>query len=130
MLQYIKKYIKGWLLGILLFFIFISFALWGIGDIFRQNTSYIVKVGKMKVSRDEFLIEYQFRMNEFNKNKNGFKDVSKNERIRIANQALNNLTNRYLFLNMAEDMDIKISKAVLTSFLEAPGFNPNFEYIK
>ena len=85
MLQYIKKYIKGWLLGILLFFIFISFALWGIGDIFRQNTSYIVKVGKMKVSRDEFLIEYQFRMNEFNKNKNGFKDVSKNERIRIAN---------------------------------------------
>ena len=113
MLQYIKKYIKGWLLGILLFFIFISFALWGIGDIFRQNTSYIVKVGKMKVSRDEFLIEYQFRMNEFNKNKNGFKDVSKNERIRIANQALNNLTNRYLFLNMAENMDIKISKDVL-----------------
>ena len=113
MLQYIKKYIKGWLLGILLFFIFISFAFWGIGDIFRQNTSYIVKVGKMKVSRDEFLIEYQFRMNEFNKNKDGFKDVSKNERIRIANQALNNLTNRYLFLNMAENMDIKISKDVL-----------------
>ena len=108
MLQYIKKYIKGWLLGILLFFIFISFAFWGVGDIFRQNASYIAKVGKDKITRDEFLIEYQFRINAMEN-----KDLSKNERTSVANQALNNLTNRYLFLNMANDMGIKISKNVL-----------------
>ena len=73
MLQNIKKYIKGWLLGILLFFIFISFAFWGVGDIFRKSDSYIAKVGKDKITRDEFLIEYQFRINAMEN-----KDLSKN----------------------------------------------------
>ena len=66
MLQFLKKYIKGWLLGIILFFIFLSFAFWGVGDIFRRDISYIAKVGKMKIHSDDFLTEYQFRIKALN----------------------------------------------------------------
>ena len=63
MLRYIKKYIKGWFLAILLFFIFISFTFWGVGDIFRSNSDYIVKVGRTKIPREIFLTEFQTNIN-------------------------------------------------------------------
>ena len=65
MLQYIKKYIRGWILAIILFFIFISFAFWGVGDIFRKNDTNVANVGKLKISRNSFLTEFQLAMNEF-----------------------------------------------------------------
>ena len=114
MLQFLKKYIKGWLLGIILFFIFLSFAFWGVGDIFRRDISYIAKVGKMKIHSDDFLTEYQFRIKALNNdNEISNQNISKDEKIQIVKESINNLTNRYLFLNMAKKLDIKISKEIL-----------------
>ncbi len=67
MLQYIKKYIKGWFLGILLFFIFISFTFWGVGDIFRGSANHFIKIGKNKISFDFFQAEFQSNLNSLNK---------------------------------------------------------------
>ena len=58
MLQYIKKYMKGWFLGIILFFIFISFTFWGVGDIFRSGGAHLIKVGDYKITRDIFFREF------------------------------------------------------------------------
>ena len=111
MLQYIKKYIKGWLLGIILFFISISFAFWGVGDIFRSNPdNYLAKVGKKKISRDHFVTEFQLQVDSYN-SKN--KTTTENDIREIANQTLSNLTNRHLFLNMSDEMKLKVSKDVL-----------------
>ena len=63
MLQYIKKYIKGWFLGIILFFIFISFTFWGVGDIFRGSSNHIIEVGKFKIAHNNFLAELQGNIN-------------------------------------------------------------------
>ena len=112
MLQYIKKYIRGWLLAIVLFFIFISFAFWGVGDIFRKNDTNVANVGKLKISRNLFLTEFQLAMNEFNKNLSD-KEISQNDRINLAKQSLSKLTTRYLFLNLANEMNLKISQNVI-----------------
>ena len=112
MLQYIKKYIRGWLLAIVLFFIFISFAFWGVGDIFRKNDTNVANVGKLKISRNLFLTEFQLAMNQFNKNLSD-KEISQNDRINLAKQSLSKLTTRYLFLNLANEMNLKISQNVI-----------------
>ena len=110
MLQNIKKYIKGWFLGIILFFIFISFTFWGVGDIFSGNTNHIIKVGKTKISRDLFLNEFQSNVNNFKRNKENLTKVELNE---IANETIRNIANRYLILNAAKSMNIKVSNNVL-----------------
>ena len=110
MLQNIKKYIKGWFLGIILFFIFISFTFWGVGDIFSGNANHIIKVGKTKISRDLFLNEFQSNVNNFKRNKENLTKVELNE---IANETIRNIANRYLILNAAKSMNIKVSNNVL-----------------
>ena len=119
MLQYIKKYIRGWLLAIVLFFIFISFAFWGVGDIFRKNDTNVANVGKLKISRNLFLTEFQLAMNEFNKNLSD-KEISQNDRINLAKQSLSKLTTRYLFLNLANEMNLKISQNVIKESILKP----------
>ena len=109
MLQYIKKYMKGWFLGIILFFIFISFAFWGVGDIFRGGSSYILKIGKYKISRDTFLREFESNVNYLKKNKK----LNKIELENVVNETLSNLKDRYLILNAVNLMNINISKKIL-----------------
>ena len=109
MLQYIKKYIKGWFLGIILFFIFISFTFWGVGDIFRGGSSHIIKIGKYKISRDIFLKEFDSNVRYLKKNKK----LNKAELENIANETLINIKDRYLILNAAKMMDIDVSEKIL-----------------
>ena len=109
MLQYIKKYMKGWFLGIILFFIFISFAFWGVGDISRGGSSYILKIGKYKISRDTFLREFESNVNYLKKNKK----LNKIELENVVNETLSNLKDRYLILNAANLMNLNISEKIL-----------------
>ena len=109
MLQYIKKYMKGWFLGIILFFIFISFAFWGVGDIFQGGGSYILKIGKYKISRDTFLREFESNVNYLKKNKK----LNKIELENVVNETLSNLKDRYLILNAANLMNLNISEKIL-----------------
>ena len=110
MLQYIKKYIKSWFLGLLFFFIFISFTFWGVGDIFRNPSNYVIKIGKTKISREIFLAEFQSNVNSHRKNNN---DLSKNNLKKIANETLSNIANRYLIIEAATSMKLNISENVL-----------------
>ena len=65
-----------------------------------------------KLSRNLFLTEFQLAMNEFNKNLSD-KEISQNDRINLAKQSLSKLTTRYLFLNLANEMNLKISQNVI-----------------
>jgi len=110
MLQYIKKYIKGWFLGIILFFIFVSFTFWGVGDIFSRGGNNIIEIGKYKITREIFLAELQSNINYQNKDK---KKLSKIELENLVNETLYNITNRYLILNATNIMNIKVSEKIL-----------------
>ena len=100
---------KGWFLGIILFFIFISFAFWGVGDIFRGGSNYILKIGKYKISRDTFLREFESNVNYLKKNKK----LNKIELENVVNETLSNLKDRYLILNAANLMNLNISEKIL-----------------
>ena len=100
---------KGWFLGIILFFIFISFAFWGVGDIFGGGSNYILKIGKYKISRDTFLREFESNVNYLKKNKK----LNKIELENVVNETLSNLKDRYLILNAANLMNLNISEKIL-----------------
>ena len=60
MLQALRKFSKSWISSIFLGLIALSFALWGINDIFRGNTdTTAVAVGSNAMSSDAFQREYQ-----------------------------------------------------------------------
>ena len=109
MLQYIKKNIKGWGLAIVLFLIFLSFAFWGVGDIFRSGGNHLIKIGDYKISTDIFLTEFDSNVRYLKKNK----ELSKIELENIAYETLNNIKDRYLILNATKKMNIGISEEIL-----------------
>ena len=109
MLQYIKKYIKGWFLAIILFFIFLSFAFWGVGDIFRSGGTHIIKIGDYQISNDIFFKEFDSNVRYLGKNK----ELNKTELESIAYETLNNIKDRYLILNATNKMNINISEKIL-----------------
>ena len=110
MLQYIKKYIKGWFLAIILFIIFLSFTFWGVGDIFRPGGNYVIKVGKTKILPERFVNEFSINIDSQNINKN---DLNREDLESIAYETVKNITNRQLIINASKKLNIDISEKVL-----------------
>lgn len=61
-LQTLRTHSKGWVAGILFFFLIVAFAAWGIEDMLRQGfskTGPVMTVGKEQVGQREFEAQYQ-----------------------------------------------------------------------
>lgn len=61
-LQTLRSHSKGWVAGILFFFLIVAFAAWGIEDMLRQGfskTGPVMTVGKEEVGQREFENNYQ-----------------------------------------------------------------------
>ena len=67
MLQAIRKQTKSWLVGILFGLLILSFAIWGIGDIFRGGGRAIAvaEVGDVRISTVEFSRDFQRQIRQF-----------------------------------------------------------------
>ena len=71
MLQAIRKQTKSWLVGILFGLLILSFAIWGIGDIFRggfRADSEVATVGDMPISLQTLEREFQNELNRMQRN--------------------------------------------------------------
>jgi peptidyl-prolyl cis-trans isomerase D len=69
MLRGIRKASSNWLgravMGVVMFFLAASFAVWGINDIFRGfGRSYLAKVGDTEISADQFRQAYNDRLRQ------------------------------------------------------------------
>ncbi|HTV27763.1 MAG TPA: SurA N-terminal domain-containing protein [Xanthobacteraceae bacterium] len=69
MLRGIRKASSNWLgravMGVVMFFLAASFAVWGINDIFRGfGRSYLAKVGNTEISADQFRQAYNDRLRQ------------------------------------------------------------------
>ena len=65
MLLAVRKFAKSWVAAVLIGLLVISFALFGINDVFKGGTSnYVVTAGSRKVSTADFKREFDnFRKN-------------------------------------------------------------------
>jgi peptidyl-prolyl cis-trans isomerase D len=66
MMNALREQASGWVVKILLGLLVLSFAAWGIGDIFKSGGRDVTlaKVGDIRISRGVFEMEYQRKTNE------------------------------------------------------------------
>ena len=66
MLNHFRKFSSGIIIKILLGLLILSFAAWGIGDMFMRTSrnATVVKVGSTSISRSEFAMHLQAEMNQ------------------------------------------------------------------
>lgn len=64
MMEALRRGAASWVAKILLFLLVISFAIWGVADVFRgYGMSSLARVGKTEISADEFQNAYQNEIN-------------------------------------------------------------------
>lgn len=65
MLSGIRKGLNSFLVMALLGILIASFAIWGVGDVFRTPTLTVAQVGDTEIGANEFLREFEARVNSF-----------------------------------------------------------------
>ena len=117
----IAKVVTFALFGLLI----MSFAVWGIGDIFRgpgQNTT-IAEVGDTQIDENEFTRVLSREINRLSASFGGRLDFEQARALGIVDQVLGQLVNRALFNQQAKDMGMVVTEdQVKTQILREPAF--------
>ena len=106
-----KSYIPKIVLGTLMTFLILSFAIWGTEDLIgvsKQQTT-VASVGKIDVSSKEFLSLYTRQTEEIRKLLGSSLDIKRGREFGYVDRALSSLINRALFNNQASDLGLSVS---------------------
>ena len=110
MLQTLRNQASSWVIKILLGFLILSFAAWGIGDIFLGDRDpAVAKVGGIKLTRSQVNDEIREEMNRLQPMFGGHLDRAEADRMGITNQVLQNMINRTAVSLGAGDLGITVS---------------------
>ena len=102
-----------------------SFAIWGIGDIFRGagKQSWVAKVGDEKISGTRLGNEYQRYLEQVRPMFQGKLDSELAKKLGFPKQVLQRMVGQALFNQAAHDLGIKVSnKTVRTTIENEPNF--------
>jgi peptidyl-prolyl cis-trans isomerase D len=97
--------------GILFALLIASFALWGIGDIFRGGAggSTVIQVGEQEVGQQEFARTFQREFNRVRQQIGGDLDLETARQLGLVDQIVRQTVTRLLFDQMAGDMGLRVS---------------------
>ncbi len=110
MLQTLRNQASSWVIKILLGFLILSFAAWGIGDIFLGDRDpAVAKVGGIKLTRSQVNDEIREEMNRLQPMFGGRLDRPEADRMGITSQVLQNMINRTAVSLGANDLGITVS---------------------
>ena len=84
----------------------LSFAIWGIGDIFRvaPQSAVVAEVGAVKITQNEFSRDLSREMNTLRQRFGGQFDIAQAQALGIVDQILQQMITRALFEQQAEDL--------------------------
>src|SRR5687768_16803235 len=92
MLQALRSTVGSWVVKILFVLLILSFAVWGIGDIFRGNTSTTVaEVGDVKISTSELDNAFRQEVNRLRQMMGGQIDAEQARALGLVEQSLQQL---------------------------------------
>lgn len=97
---------------ILFFFLIMSFAVWGIGDIFRTGTptAAVATVGDTEINQVEFSRALTREMNNLRQISRGQIDFAQAQALGIVDQVLQDLITRALFNQQAADLRMLVTE--------------------
>lgn len=110
MLQTLRKWSKSWISSFFLGALALSFAVWGIADVFRGNVSTTVAtIGSTEISVDALRQAYQRELRAFRAQTGQTLTSDQAKALGIPDATLQDIINREAMNNTAHDLGITIS---------------------
>lgn len=120
MLQQIRNFSKSWISTILLGLLALSFAAWGVGDIFKGGVSNnVAEVGKRTISVDEFQRDWRQELRQRSAMMGGEFTVDMANATGMGNQLLQRSVIRAAIDNVADEMGLKAGDEVVSAQIHA-----------
>jgi peptidyl-prolyl cis-trans isomerase D len=120
MLQEMRKYTKSWLAWIFVIPLVISFAAWGIGDMFRPvQHDNVATVGGTDVSQAEFDRQYRLRVRELSVRSNQPITPDTARAMGLGKILLEDLTSQTALDNLASQLGLGVNDAEVTNQIRA-----------
>lgn len=97
--------------GVLFSLLIASFALWGIGDIFRSGAGgdAVIQVGEQEVGQQEFARTFQREFNRVRQQIGGDLDLETARQLGLVDQIVRQTVTRMLFDQKAREMGLRVS---------------------
>lgn len=125
MLRTMRSGAKHWAMGILFGVLILSFAVWGIGDIFTGGTagSSVGEVGGEEIPAEEFRTLYQRQVADLTRQLGAQVDQDFIARLGIGPQVANRIAERMMFDIAARDLNLAVPDAVVAGYIRTqPAF--------
>ena len=124
MFQSIFKNLKSWAIKIFLGLIALSFAAWGVGDIFRGNSDpTVASIGNIKVRASELVREYNRELEQLRRLSGGQIDAEQARALGIVESTLQQIINRASLDQHARSFSMGITDNIIASEIR---MSPNF----
>jgi peptidyl-prolyl cis-trans isomerase D len=115
--------------GVLFSMLIVSFAIWGIGPIFRENGHYrpVAEVGSVHITPQQFQEQYRREVNRIQSALQTPIDPERARSLNIPERVIQQMVGRSLFDLAAHDAGVAVSDAVVRASIVD---NPNFRNAK
>ncbi|MCH7543360.1 MAG: SurA N-terminal domain-containing protein, partial [Proteobacteria bacterium] len=124
MLQALRKQTGSWIVKILLGLLILSFAVWGINDIFLgERDPVVAEVGGVKITSSQLNREFRRELARVSPMFGGRLDREQAKQLGLLDGALDGLVNRILFSLGTRDLGLAISEQLVKQTIRA---NPEF----
>lgn len=125
MLESLRKQTGSWVVKAFLGVLILSFAVWGIGDIFRgPSDATVAVVGDVEITRTDFGDAYRRELDRLNQRTGQQLDAEQARQLGVQNFTLQRMINRALFDQVAGEYGLTVSDAVLAADIRT---NPTFQ---
>jgi peptidyl-prolyl cis-trans isomerase D len=126
MLNVLRQKAGSWVVKVLLLLLVVSFAIWGIGDVFFRGgkNPAVASVGGWEISASELAENFNRALNNLQQRLGGNIDRQQAIRLGLMQQTLQDMISRRLVDLRAQDMGLTVSDATLRQMVTA---NPVFQ---
>src|SRR5258708_1417552 len=115
MLQQMREYTKTWFAWLFVIPLVVSFAAWGINDVFRTTVAdTVAKVGGTEISKEEFERRYRLQLRRLSIDMRQPVTPEMARSMNIGPDLLDNLVNRLALANVATSLGLAVSDAEIS----------------
>ena len=125
MLEFLRNGVRTWYFKALLGLLVLSFAIWGVGDIFRPGLggNTLIKVGSIEIDSQEYAGAFQRQMQTLTRTLGGSFSVEQARRLGVPERVTQGLVTDALYNSEAGALGIGVGEsALVTRIRNEPGF--------
>ncbi|MHB1946793.1 MAG: SurA N-terminal domain-containing protein [Gammaproteobacteria bacterium] len=131
MLQSIRDHTQGWIAGVIISMLILSFALWGIHSylVSGGNNLTVAKVNGTEISKSQLAVAYERLHRQLQMQYSSSYQLPEQAETELKNRALQTLINIQVLKQASLNQDYRVSERQIDSFLEAmPEFQVNGQF--